>query len=93
MRYRTVMEHLHMKARHLDATALDFAPHIVRGQSSAPAWAPAGYPNELPTYKSRIAAVQGQLGKDGLDEMVMIKPERVRYAFHACRATAQAASN
>lgn len=30
------------------------------------------------TYKSRIAAVQGQLEKDGLDEMVVIKPGHVR---------------
>ena len=87
------MEHLHMKARHLEAAVLDFAPHIVRGQSSAPVWASAGYSMNSLTCQSRIAAVQGQLGKDGLDEIVVIKPERVRYAFHACRATAQAASN
>lgn len=33
----------------------------------------------LLTYKSRIAAVQRQLEEDGLDGMVVIKPEHVRY--------------
>lgn len=31
------------------------------------------------TYKSRISAVQRQLEKDGLDGLVVIKPEHVRY--------------